>query len=81
MLLSCRVCLKLVYQSTRERGYARACSKRRALLDKLGPYGDRPKGMHAKTYARLSSKLAAAEAVISGTMQRFVAAYRAGLKK
>lgn len=62
-LFACRHCYQLVYRSQREtksdRAYRGAGKIRRTLACSLGifnPPGDKPKGMHWKTYCRLLSK-------------------------
>jgi hypothetical protein len=55
----CRVCLRLTYESQRERLLARFLSKAYRLRDRLGgsgeafSFGSKPKGMHQRTYKRL----------------------------
>ncbi|MGZ8916388.1 MAG: hypothetical protein ACXW1Z_25170 [Methylobacter sp.] len=62
-IFACRHCYKLVYQSQREtksdRGYRGAGKVRTKLVWSQGiinPPGDKPKGMHWKTYYRLFFK-------------------------
>ena len=62
-IFACRHCYQLVYQSQREskshRGYRGADKIRNKLAWSPGiinSYGDKPKGMHWKTYCRLLSK-------------------------
>src|ERR1700719_3833263 len=59
----CRVCLRLRYQSQRERLAERFLSKAYRLRKRLGGTGDafsfgsKPKGMHQRTYKRLIVEL------------------------
>jgi hypothetical protein len=57
------VCLRLTYESQRERLLARVLSKAYRLRDRLGgigeafSFGSKPKGIHHRTYKRLIMKL------------------------
>ena len=59
-IFACRHCNELVYASQREKPENRTLTKADAIRDKLGwqpgiiyPKGDKPKGMHWKTFDRL----------------------------
>jgi len=57
---ACRHCRELVYESQREQPYDRALTRAQAIWAKLGgwstaePFPEKPKGMHWRTYNRLS---------------------------
>jgi hypothetical protein len=73
-LLCCRHCNRLVYACQREDEGDRAMRQVDKIRRKLGwpqgyasPNGDKPKGMHWRTYARLTSELRlATEAAMAG---------------
>jgi hypothetical protein len=59
----CRVCLRLTYRSQRERHVARVLRKASSLRNRLRGTGDafsfgsKPKGMHWRTYKRVTNEL------------------------
>lgn len=60
-IFACRHCHKLAYQSQREPGYDRAARRADKIRERLkwepgilNGSGDKPKGMHWKTYHRLA---------------------------
>lgn len=71
----CRVCHTLVNSSTQERPAERAARRSRKLQRRLGAgtstgdaSGSKPKGMHWKTFARLTAQIHAAETVVNDDM-------------
>lgn len=71
----CRVCHNLVNASTQERPAERAARRSRKLQRRLGAgpstvgaNGSKPKGMHWKTFARLTAQIHAAETVVNDDM-------------
>lgn len=57
----CRRCRGLAYEVQRERRSYRLMRRRDKLLARLGPDGERPKGMHWRTYARIREEADAAD--------------------
>ena len=62
-IFACRHCYRLAYQSQREEAYDRAARRADKIREKLGweqgifnPEGWKPKGMHWKTFERLSNR-------------------------
>ena len=74
---ACRNCYKLVYESQREAEYYRELRKAQKIRRKLGgsestfdPFPQKPKGMHWRTYMRLSAVAeGAAAASLSGVLK------------
>lgn len=71
----CRSCHNLVHASTQERPGNRATRKNQKLRRKLGVsialgdwIGPRPKGMHRKTFEKISARIHAAEAEVYDDM-------------
>ena len=71
----CRACHGLVHASTQERPGNRATRKNQKLRRKLGVeiglgnwIGPKPKGMHYKTFERISARIHAAEAEVCDDM-------------
>lgn len=71
----CRACHNLVHASTQERPGNRATRKNQKLRRKLGAeiglgdwIGPKPKGMHRKTFERISEQIQAAEAEVYDDM-------------
>lgn len=61
---ACRSCYQLAYPSTREQTFQRHQRRASKIRTRLGwgtapcdPWGERPKGMHAKTFERLVTEL------------------------
>lgn len=57
----CRLCLRLAYSSEAESPIDRCWRQQRKLEARLTDYGGPPKGMHQKTFERISNKLDAME--------------------
>lgn len=71
----CRTCLGLVHASTQERPGNRATRRNRKLRRRLGVgtgigdwIGPKPKGMHQKTFEKISARIHAAEADVYDDM-------------
>lgn len=60
---ACRHCQRIAYASQCEDMTGRAWRKQRKVEARLGPDGERPKGMHAATYDRLLSIIEECETV------------------
>lgn len=65
-VFACRNCYALAYECQRENGYDRAIRRADAIRNRLGwntgianPIGDKPKGMHWRTYNRLLTEYSA----------------------
>ena len=65
-VFACRSCYDLAYACQRESGYDRAIRRADAIRSRLGwktgianPIGDKPKGMHWRTYYRLLTEYSA----------------------
>ena len=54
---ACRKCLNLDYLSEAKDGTGRLWSKQTKLEARLGEDGEKPKGMHWKTYERICDRL------------------------
>lgn len=52
---ACRHCQRVAYLSQSEDALGRAWRKQHKAEAKLGPDGERPRGMHSATYERLST--------------------------
>lgn len=78
-LFACRHCYDLAYQSQHETPDGRALLKTQRIRERLGggpslsePFPDKPKGMHWRTYWRLTREADHAERVsLAGMAQRF----------
>ncbi|QWF69714.1 hypothetical protein KEF85_10035 [Methylomonas paludis] len=78
-IFACRHCYKLVYESQRESADDRSSRKADRIRDKLAwqrgilnPNGDKPKGMHWKTYDRLKAQHDAyVDVTLRGMAKRF----------
>lgn len=57
----CRRCRGLAYEVQREKRSDRLMRRRDKLLARLGPDGERPKGMHWRTYERIREEADAAD--------------------
>lgn len=57
----CRRCLGATYEVRNERPSYRFMRRRDKLLSRLGPDGERPKGMHWRTFARICEEADAAD--------------------
>lgn len=62
-IFACRRCHQLAYESQRERDYERALRRAQTIQERLGGSGSvddwlpkKPKGMHQKTFSRLSHR-------------------------
>lgn len=58
---ACRNCLNLAYLSEAEDGIGRLWRKQWRLENRLGPHGTKPKGMHWKTWERISDRITQVE--------------------
>ncbi len=54
---ACRTCYRLVHASTREDAVGRIWRKKGKLEARLGEDGEKPKGMHWRTYERICDQL------------------------
>jgi hypothetical protein len=66
----CRVCLRLTYQSQRERHAARLLARAGRVRKRLGgaEFGKKPKRMHGRTYKRLIEELKNLRRVFLGSL-------------
>ena len=78
-LFLCRACHDLTYASQRERAPDRAGRQARKIRRRLnvdlgleGWIGPKPKGMHQKTFDRLSNEIHEKEAVVVAHMMRLI---------
>lgn len=78
-LFLCRACHDLTYSSQRERAPDRASRQARKIRRKLGVeiglegwIGPKPKGMHQKTFERLSNEIHQKEAVVVAHMWKLL---------
>ena len=54
---ACRMCLRLAYLSEAQDGMGRMWRKQGKLEARLGEDGEKPKGMHWKTYERINDQI------------------------
>ena len=55
----CRKCARLAYTSQAQDAMTRAARRQNAIMAKLrGPHGEKPKGMHWRTFERVRAELA-----------------------
>ena len=78
-IFACRHCYRLTYASQREVDYYRMVRRADKLRDKLGwepgflnPPGEKPKGMHGRTFERLTSQH---DAFVQSALARIAARY------
>ena len=76
---SCRRCLKLPYRSQGETAADRARRRARKIRARLGasmnlanPIGEKPRGMHWRTFERLCAEVRSAEAIAIDDMARLI---------
>ena len=77
--IGCRRCFRLAYPTENTSRHKRELFRAQAIRMKLGgsvslvdPFPARPKGMHLRTYLRLSAKADMAEAIVFGELSRFL---------
>jgi hypothetical protein len=78
-VFACRHCQRLAYASQRESAYDRAARRADTIRERLGweigilnPKGCKPKGMHWRTFERLTARHDAfASITLAGLVQRF----------
>lgn len=82
-LFLCRACHDLTYASQRERAPDRAGRKARKIRRKLGVdlglegwIGPKPKGMHQKTFDRLSDEIHEKEAIVVAHMIKLIGRFK-----
>jgi len=75
---ACRHCQRIAFASQSEDAVGRAWRRQRKVEDRLGPEGERPKGMHASTYDRLLSVIEECEELKDGHL--FARLHRMGFE-